>query len=453
MLRVFGRAEITSTTVPSKPWDVEANIICFGPNGWTSPIAGASQNYQGPNTPAGPSYPTTGHIVFYPLLLLQAPYAGNYSCHLYATSEDGPTMAVGRSFQGDNTTWLRVSAANEAGAQWWQDRSCDEWGNVGGNAGPSRTLPGTDNNGTINNYPPSWCNYLGGPVGRPEIYVFFNDESYATLPPQWEAANNAAFVDVRDSLMVTTCYQSNSCIAKERGQPDQGSGVDSYLELMQLNAAGGSCNVTQSPDQVSNVTSSAHHYMIYHELLTVPVLPSCGSRKFLVMIFVKWISGNPVKIDGSQYTHAFATNSFFGTAPPVPNVAGLAESAASNSLLASGYYVSLVSNGYGTAPPGSVIGQSPSAGTIEFPGSGVNLTLSTGSVTVPKVTSLGDKAASHIISALGLVPNLILQPGCKDPNIVQTQNPEPESGVAPGSTVSFTTNSGKTTSGAACAPD
>jgi PASTA domain len=42
---------------------------------------------------------------------------------------------------------------------------------------------------------------------------------------------------------------------------------------------------------------------------------------------------------------------------------------------------------------------------------------------------------------------------CKDPGIVLGQSPAAGSGVAPGSTVSITVNSGKTTNGSACAPD
>jgi PASTA domain len=443
--RVFGRVEITSTSNLTPA--VEAHIICFGPNGWTTPEGGSSQNYLGQNTPAGPNYPITGHLVLYSLLLLTAPSTGAYMCHEWAQSEVGkPVVAVGRSFQGGNTTWLRVGGASDDGAQMWQDRNCDEWGNVDGNAGPSRTLAG----GT-NTYPASWCNYLG-PKARPEIYVFSNDGSYPS-PPVWEAANNAAFVDARDSIMLTVCYQSNSCIAAQRGQPDEGSVVESYLELTQLNGGGGTCNVTSSPVLVSDLDAKTHHNMVYHELLTVPVLPSCGSRKFLLMLFVKWMSGNPAKIDGPGSTRAFAINSFFGTAPPVPDVVGLPESAASNTLSASGYYVSFVSNGHSTTPLGSVIAQYPSAGVVELPGSGVNLTLSNGSVTVPKVIKLKDTEAAQNIIAVGLVPNETLKPGCEDPHIVQTQNPVGGSDATPGSTVSFTANSGKTVSGTPCAPN
>jgi hypothetical protein len=286
--------------------------------------------------------------VFYPLLLLVAPATGTYVCQLRATT-DTAVVAVGRYWQGDNTTWLRVSAADEPNAFWLQGANCNEYGNN------------------------STCTYLYKPPDPTQTYVFENGQS----PPNEWTAQGGAFVDVRASLMVTTCYHgTGSCVSKyQEGQCwlfcNTGSVVDTRLEVVQLDPKGGECNLTPSPYQTTYIGNHPHHYMIYYELLTVPLYPCGESRKFKIRIFVKWVSGNPVKIDGYTYTHAVAINSFYGTAPPVPNVVGLTQSAASSTLSASGYFASVVS-----PPQGLVVSQSPFAGTIELPGSPVDLTLS-----------------------------------------------------------------------------
>jgi len=115
MRRVFGRVEITGNTgetsgTGSNTDYASADVECRGPNGSNTivAIAEAGTNYLGPTTAAGPDYPTTGHLALYPLVLIQAPAAGTYVCELFAATGK-PETAVGRAFQGDNTTWLRVS--------------------------------------------------------------------------------------------------------------------------------------------------------------------------------------------------------------------------------------------------------------------------------------------------------------------------------------------------------
>jgi hypothetical protein len=426
--RVFGRVEITST-VNSDVY-VETYTVCVAPDGTESQRGGAAQNHEGMNTSVRPGYPMQGHLVLYPSLLFTAPMAGTYVCQLRGNSGGDPLTAVARSFQGSDTTWLRVSAANDVGAAWWQGDNCDEWG---------------DTDGTVHaaGSPPSYCMYLQGATHQQQVYVFDNNGS----PPQqvWAAANDAAFVDASANLMVTTCYSGTNSCTNGNKSGDDGTVVASHLELIQLNAAGETCNVTQSPDQVSTVGTRAHHYMIYYKLLTVPVYPRCGSGDltssrvsklgvrppfapylFKLRISVKYMSGSPVKIDGYEFTHAFAFTSAYGIAEPVPNVGGLTEAAAGNALTAAGYAVSIVSNRFSTAPQGMVISQYPSAGIIEFPGSGVNLTLSTGSLTVPNLDSLPQTTATDDLSALGLVSHVSLSKVCTDPGKVVMQARPPD---------------------------
>jgi hypothetical protein len=213
-------------------------------------------------------------------------------------------------------------------------------------------------------------------------------------------------------------------------------------------------NVTLSPEQRSTVGNNAHHYMIYHSLSGVPVYPECGSRQFKLRISVKYVSGDPVKIDGSLFTHAYAFKSFSGVAPPVPNLIDQKEADARNSVTASGYAVSTVSYSLNPAPAGTVISQDPSTvqvcpnvsclnvGIIELPGSPVNFTVSTGEVYVPNVLSYSQKNAVAALSAVGLVPSVSSQKLCIDPGDVFIQSPAAGTPVYVGSTVYITVDGG-----------
>jgi hypothetical protein len=438
MRRVFGRVEIASN-VNSDVY-VETFTRCVGPDGTESQHGAAAQNHEGKDTPIGPSYPWPGHLALYPSLLFQAPTTGTYQCQLLAAIGDkGVLTALARDYDHVSITWLQVSAANDVGASWWQNRSCDECGNYGAVTSPTPPCPATTE-------PTSWCLYLGGALGQLRLYVFDNDGSPAKT---WEAASDAAFVDASDSLMLTTCYSgTGSCTAADRGS-SSGTVVDSHLELIQLNSAQGVCKLTQSPEERSTIGNHPHHYMIYHSLLAVPVYPECGSRLFMLRMSVKYVSGNPVKIDGSSYgagattfTHAFAINSYYGTAPPVPHLLGLTEAAARNSITASGYAVSNVSHSLSVSPAGTVFSQNPSAGMIELPGSGVNFTVSTGGVIVPNLLSFTESNATGAITGLGLVPHVSFSKACIEPNEVLTQSPSAGTLVAPGSTVDISVDSG-----------
>ena len=182
-----GRVEITSST--NSEVYIETYTQCVGPDGTATLQGHAAQNHEGKDTPAGVSYPSPGHLTLFPLLLFQAPTTGTYRCQLLGSSgtskEPSPPMtAVATDFEGSSTTWLAVSAADDAGASWWQNSYCDIYGNP-------------------------QCNYLAGASQQTQLYVFDNDGSPEKV---WQAASDAAFVDASDSLMLTTCYAStDSC--------------------------------------------------------------------------------------------------------------------------------------------------------------------------------------------------------------------------------------------------
>ncbi len=433
MRRVFARAEIASSVSTGGGSGngsvVGAYTLCIGPDGTESQYGGASQNYKGKDTAVGSAYPFPGELALYPLLLFQAPTSGTYKCELLAKAEAG-LSALAKSHDELSTTWLQISAADDAGASWWQNLGCDS-------------------SGHYNPVTASWCLYLHGASNLQQLYVFGNDGSTAKA---WEAPSDAAFVSASDSLMLTTCYYSTGSCTPENSQSwwsryvldrgVDGTYVDTHLELIQLDSAHGVCKLTQSAETRAFVDNASHHNMIYHSLANVPVYPGCGSRLFTLRVSAKYVTGLPVKIDGWLWTHAFAFESFKGSAPPIPNLVGLTEGAARTKITASGYTVSSVSSALNAAPAGTVIAQSPSAGVIELSGSAVNFIVSTSGVVVPDLRSLTQSSATNDATSLGLVPRVSFVKDCTNPGEVLSQGPQGGTLVGPGSIVNLTVDSG-----------
>jgi hypothetical protein len=362
MVHIFGRLEFTGNVGTTHGGAGGIDYVgvwleCLDPNGKLAPRAqDIGQNFLGPNQSPGPSYPTTGHMVLYPSTLITATVPGTYSCRLLAAS-DKPSWVVGRDYQGDNTTWLGLSAPigpNDAFS----------WGSFS---------PGCFWQGP---YTANGCFYLGtgpGSHGAPSVDVFSSAVVLPTASPgPWSPAPGAAFIDLSALVQVTLCGKTSSCVAQFQSNDTTSVVVDSYLELDQLDATGKPFRTTVSPTQRSTIGNLTHHDMIFHKLLTVPVYPSSNRPQFQVKLLVTWVSGSTAKIDAAQ---AVAFTSFRGHTKFVPNVVGLTESAATNTLTAAGYSVGL------TSPPSSipalakVISQEPPGETvIKLPGSVVNLT-------------------------------------------------------------------------------
>ena len=331
------------------------------------------------------------------MLLFTAPTTADYTCTLTATkgTEKDPatdvTITALARVNNISTTWLEVSTANDTGAGWWQDPPCDKDGD---------TAP-TPAEG------PSACRYLAGAANVQHIHVFSDDGSPAQM---WTAPPNAAFLDASASLMLTSCkYNTSSCPADQSQSfwsyvfdGDNGGTVNTHLELNQLYPNGETCVSAMTPEERSFVGNDAHHNMHYYSLSNVPVYPCGGSRRFNMQIAIDYVAGVPLKLDGPMFTHGFVIDSASGTALPVPNLSGLAESAAITSITNAGYNLSTVSYSLNSTPRGTVIFQYPPAGIIEYPGSGVELTVSTGGGIVPNLLGDSQASATTAITALGL---------------------------------------------------
>src|SRR5262249_19146924 len=92
--------------------------------------------------------------------------------------------------------------------------------------------------------------------------------------------------------------------------------------------------------------------------------------------------------------------------------------------------------------PGTVLTQNSPAGTVEPQRSPVDLTVSLGAAVVPDVTGAPLIEARHSLSVAGLTAGVSYTKACIEPGHVLTQDPSPQTVVAPGSTVRVMVDSG-----------
>jgi beta-lactam-binding protein with PASTA domain len=132
---------------------------------------------------------------------------------------------------------------------------------------------------------------------------------------------------------------------------------------------------------------------------------------------------------------------------PVPNVVGQTLADAGTTLTGAGFALGSVANvNDPTVPPGVVISQAPGANLTAVPGSGVNLTVSTGPVmvTAPNVVGMGQGAAQTAIVSNGLAvgPIALAFDATVPAGSVIGQAPSGGTSVAQGSAVNLTVSKG-----------
>lgn len=122
----------------------------------------------------------------------------------------------------------------------------------------------------------------------------------------------------------------------------------------------------------------------------------------------------------------------------VPGVVGTSESAAKSTLSGAGYAVSVVHQA-SSQPSGTVISQSPAAGSRYTTGSAVTIIVSSGTAQglVPSVVGLSQSAATTKLSVCGLGVSVDSAPG-PTPGVVISQSPGAGARLPIGSTVSIT---------------
>jgi serine/threonine-protein kinase len=136
----------------------------------------------------------------------------------------------------------------------------------------------------------------------------------------------------------------------------------------------------------------------------------------------------------------------------VPNVTGQPFESASSTLLGRGFAVKRF-DVEANDPRGTVVGQSPDAGTFQPPGTTITLSVSKGpkTSTVPDVTSLSQNDAQAQLKASGFRVHIVAQPVTSpdQEGIVQTQDPAGGTQAAPGTVVTIAVGkfTGTTTTG------
>ena len=155
---------------------------------------------------------------------------------------------------------------------------------------------------------------------------------------------------------------------------------------------------------------------------------------------------------GASVASGSAVNLTISTGPAqvqVPNVVGATQAAATTTITGAGLTVgSVAMQASNTVAAGSVISQSPTAGTMVANGSAVNLTVSSGpgTVAVPDVVGHTQADATTAITAAGLIVGTVTQASSASVAKGSVISSAPAAGtqVAPGSSVDLTVSSGPT---------
>jgi Ricin-type beta-trefoil lectin domain/PASTA domain len=211
-----------------------------------------------------------------------------------------------------------------------------------------------------------------------------------TSVQNFSVGTSVTAIDGEATMEITTCYsdtilgittfQTGSCKTSEDGGDGQSTG-NAYLEFKQLNPDGSTCQVNRAYSEVGgkpvfdeqfSVDTKQHHLPLYWHV-SAPVSQLCnGSREFSADLYMQYVNGNPIKIEGETVNINFIDSA---TAPTttVPDVRGLTAEKASAAIVAAGLKAPPQINL--KCPPDTVIAQNAPAGTVEPIGSPVQITV------------------------------------------------------------------------------
>ncbi|MET7364675.1 hypothetical protein ABZS61_02405 [Streptomyces sp. NPDC005566] len=271
------RLETTSSTVGIV--GLTNRIKCINSTGApASVVAASARNHEGYDTD---TYATPGHLPIYADLLFTSPTAGVYTCILYGSAYSTLPgsyylTAVAAS------TWLEVSDSDQKGAQWWQNPACES----------------ADTSGS--------CTYVGEGAVDPDAWVFYDD---GTPVHKWKADSTATSVTAQANVELTTCYKGTASCADGMDQYARGTNavVDTRFDFVQLDTTGHACR-TYSTASRKTITDDGHHYVAYFALPRMGIEAACGTRTFIMRVYVKHVSGQTVKVDGVQNGATSLTN-------------------------------------------------------------------------------------------------------------------------------------------------
>lgn len=233
--------------------------------------------------------------------LFTAPVADSYTCTLNAQNYRGKGAVDSVDYwtlvKGADNTFLSVDYSVPNSLGWGTENDPKDYKRA--------QAAGKDTTG----YSTDYVNI--GPTDK----LFNKTREYALRSPQWIPTSTSikAFSDIE----LTSCYYgTGSCEAYAQGaETDQSlnSVVKTRLIVDQIPAGSTTPCATTATDFVqTTITWDAHHQKIYHSLNSVPVLAaqsSCGDGSyFSSRVDVQWVSGNPVRVENSHYSHGAFMN-------------------------------------------------------------------------------------------------------------------------------------------------
>ena len=443
--RVSEQLDVSVTSSDGNGAEIDNEILCLDPNNQL-----LNENRVDKLTSSGTNNRDLAgqHFVWWLSMVITADVTGQYTCGIgvqtgtgHADRDPHYQVKVWPVEPDDafNGTWLKVSNANEAGAQ--------QFDYAAYNNGWCTPADNPSGSGDATHFGEAPCHYFGG------LYTSVFGDYRQLNPPvadvlnspaidRWTASNDATNVDAVGTFMLTTCPWGTSSCKQAEWAANGYAEVSSYLELDQLNADYSVCQVNRAygnalgQDTSDFVIDDATHHMPLTYDLTAPVSQNCGgSRLFQLDLHFQWRSGNAVKIDGGNVN---VINSVRATPTTVPAVLGWTQAQADNAFAAAGLNVAptLVMS---ASPVGTVLSENSPGWTVEPAGSTVQITVSNGQVTVPNVLSWDQASAQQAIWNAGLnVGNVSHNNNCVDPGSVLVQNPSGGAQVPVGSYVNIT---------------
>lgn len=276
----------------------------------------STQNHEGPT-----AY-DLGKLSLHVHYLFIAPQAGKYTCTLQAKNRPG-TNGTGGELKlqiGAETSW--ASKSNPLGAKAWgveNDQSDFVWMKL-----PETSLGNectrTDSDGTIKPidlpYEGDGVNIKTACKGSVHIGTIKPDipsktAVYSLKSDAWFAAGTA-IRNIAD-IELTACYfNTGSCPKYAWGREDQKtnpSHVQTRLMVEQRNTIDNKvCDTFNSPYQYPKITAKTHHMKVYHDF-TFEKSSNCNvDSYFISKLYVKYLDGNPVRIEDSRYSQNILMN-------------------------------------------------------------------------------------------------------------------------------------------------
>jgi hypothetical protein len=288
--------------------EVDNRLLCLRPDGTELLRTSAGTNHAGS---------AAGILTLHENLLLHADAAGTYQCLIEPQTSDGTRMDYTMTVWPGKTafigaavvgTFLKISSADEVGAQSWAGQPCQTHGD-----NPDCPYLGT--------WSDPWSYTLELPTKVP-----------AGAPATWTAGPDVITYSLVGVFMVTSCPRgTDACRADQRGNGalDAGGNVAGPLSersvaivqtrtvFTQLYPDGSPCVRSAGVPHSYTISNSVHHLPLEYSD-DGAVSPNCrGSRTFKLQVEFGYRGGNPFKLDLGQFNAIGSTRGT--TTAAVPN--------------------------------------------------------------------------------------------------------------------------------------